>query len=435
MEILTGDALTVLRTLPEAVAQTVVTSPPYFRLRDYGTASWHGGDPDCDHVARPSATKRQGNPAFARPCRDETLTPGYYADSCPHCGARKVDYQVGIEDTPEEYVNRLVMIFREVKRVLRDDGTVWINIGDSYSSHAGSGGGSSVSGPQPASVAAHFRHSPAPLEIPQKNLLGIPWRLAFALQADGWILRSAICWEKPNPMPESVKDRPTSAYEMVFLLAKNPRYFYDADAIREKPTGRTDPITSFNKSHNADRQDNGRSYQQDGLKGANARNVWKITPKPFKAAHFAVMPTELAAKCIKAGTAPLCCAKCGAPHQRMQKRTAKDGRSVVVPASQRQAYDADGTPLQADNRYNPDNPQIGNFGGHFVIATEDAGWQPSCACDAGSKLCMVLDPFGGAGTTGLAAKELERDFTLIELNPDYVEMAKERLGLNETSIP
>jgi DNA modification methylase len=336
-----------------------------------------------------------------------------------------------MEDTPQQYVATMVELFREVKRVLRPDGTLWLNIGDTYSyGGRGRGGTGSKQSTNRGTVGLQ------PLKttnVPPKNLLGIPWRLAFALQDDGWIIRSDIIWHKPNPMPESVKDRPTSSYEHVFLISKNPDYYYDADAIREEPSGRTD-VTTFGKV--PDRKDSDRGYQKDGLTGANSRNVWRIQPRPSKGAHFATMPVELAERCIKAGTSEHgCCSACGAPFARLQKRRNAEGREAIVAANCRFARDADGQHLSGDNRYEGQPAEVGNFGGHHVIQTEHIGWQATCDCNAGVKPCVVLDPFGGAGTTGLAAKELGRDYLLIELNPDYVKIAEDRLGLSEVHLP
>ena len=223
-QIIQGDCLDGLRTLPDACVQCVVTSPPYYGLRDYG----HDG-------------------------------------------------QIGLEETPEAYITKMVEVMREVRRVLRNDGTLWLNIGDSY---AGSGKGPA------GNLGArhnerHLEHTVASGNVPHgckpKDLIGIPWMLAFALRADGWFLRQDIIWHKPNPMPESVVDRCTKAHEYVFLLTKSARYHYDAEAVKEDAIG-------------GDTR--------------NRRSVWSITTKPFTGAHFAVMPEDLVEPCIKAGSKP-----------------------------------------------------------------------------------------------------------------------------------
>ena len=323
VKILIGDCRDVLRRLPDASVQCCVTSPPYFNLRDYGVAG-----------------------------------------------------QIGLEPTPEAFVAELVAVFREVWRVLADDGTLWLNLGDGYvttSTYAAP----RTSGGEFGRVAGLRQPKPRiPTGLKPKDLIGIPWRVAFALQADGWYLRSAIVWAKPNPMPESVTDRPTSAYEMVFLFAKSERYHYDADAIREGRTSNEDANGFRGGAYTGGKIDNGavgkrtavgnkrvmgvpprhagyETSDQSGLDevprgaGRNARNVWTIATRPFPEAHFATFPPELAERCILAG------------------------------------------------------------------------------CPAGG---TVLDPFGGAGTTGLVADRLQRSATLIELNPDYAAMAERRIA-------
>lgn len=338
VRIITGDCRQVLPTLPDESVHCVVTSPPYFGLRDYG-----------------------------------------------------VDGQMGLETTPEQFIAGMVEVFRGVRRVLRSDGTLWLNLGDSYAT-SGRGGNpthasSTLTGgldSQVASIVSRTRATPAGYK--QKDLLGIPWRVAFALQEDGWYLRQDIVWSKPNPMPESVTDRCTKAHEYLFLLSKSPRYYFDAEAIAEPVTdstvarlaqdvdaqaaslrvpGKTNgpmkavgrsrrdtfkregskreaPIPSQSKgTHRPDREES--EYRLDVR---NRRSVWTVATKPFKDAHFATFPPDLIRPCILAGCPP-----------------------------------------------------------------------------RGS----VLDPFGGAGTTGLVADQEQRDAILIELNPAYAEMAERRI--------
>src|SRR4026208_1175635 len=215
------------RALPlqAGCVQTCVTSPPYFGLRDYGTATWVGGDPACVHrVPATGSTQNKGN-------NNREGTP--FRDDCGVCGAHREDAQIGLEGTPDAYVASLVQVFREVRRVLKADGCIWINLGDSYANDTKWGG-------QTSGKHALSLHGKTPLVrarrslgLKSKDLIGIPWRVAFALQADGWYLRSDIIWSKPNPMPESVTDRPTKAHEYLFLLSKQERYYYDAAAIAE----------------------------------------------------------------------------------------------------------------------------------------------------------------------------------------------------------
>jgi DNA modification methylase len=245
--ILVGDCRDGLRSLEAGSVQTCVTSPPYFGLRDYGTGAWKGGELSCDHI-RPKSTyndgfnARWGNAEGQK--KQETKNEAQFRDICGKCGARRVDRQIGLEPTPDEFVAALVEVFREVRRVLRDDGTVWLNLGDSYASSPPGNSDTNSSGLNGAQSSKRYAERLLAKDnrgsrtygegIKQKDLVGIPWMVAFALRADGWYLRSDIIWAKPNPMPESVTDRPTKAHEYLFLLSKGPRYFYDADAIREE---------------------------------------------------------------------------------------------------------------------------------------------------------------------------------------------------------
>ena len=306
--ILLGDVRQRLSEIPEGSVRTCVTSPPYFGLRDYGTASWEGGDGNCDHIQDESKTKQFGNPEFNenRPSRKKTKTKGfYYEKECEKCGAKRVDSQIGLEQSPNEYVEQLVQVFREVKRVLADDGTLWLNLGDSYAGNnsRASDNGRAGYGNEREGV---FKRGGEGLKT--KDLIGIPWRLAFALQADGWYLRSDIIWAKPNPMPESVTDRPTKSHEYLFLLTKSPRYYYDHEAIKEESVTNTEGQSiRFGGSKYGDSTDpkhatkSGNIYEDTGKR--NKRDVWTIATKPFKGAHFAVMPEALVEPCILAGSA------------------------------------------------------------------------------------------------------------------------------------
>ncbi len=307
---LIGDCRTILPTLPDLSVHCCVSSPPYFGLRDYGIAE-----------------------------------------------------QIGLEPTPQAYVEQLVLVFREVRRVLRDDGTLWLNLGDSYSTHAAG----KVADPMAKSTLAGVRTQEIANEssrangqylkcasLPEKNLIGIPWRVAFALQADGWYLRQDIIWAKPNPMPESVMDRCTKAHEYIFLLSKNARYYYDAEAIKEDGEMKPQRRGVVAGKINGDRKDlgkpDGRKERDEvGVDGDGARNkrsVWTVATQPYSEAHFATFPPALIEPCILAG-----CPKGG----------------------------------------------------------------------------TALDPFGGAGTTGMVADRLCRNAVLIELNPQYANLATDRI--------
>ncbi len=280
--------------LKDKSVQCVVTSPPYWGLRDYGTATWVGGDEGCQH--------RSGNQVKQTRAPYECETgqrPGIDASKCSLCGATRIDSQIGLEPTPEAYVAKIVAVFKEIWRVLRDDGTVFCNLGDSYS-NAGTRQGDR-DGWVCEEVNEHRRfYRPTAPGLKNKDLVGIPWRVAFALQAAGWYLRSDIIWSKPNPMPESVTDRPTKAHEYIFLLTKRERYYFDQDAVREQaqPDARR-----FNGGHsgNNDRNDNG-NQKSEAITNRNIRTVWEIATQPYPEAHFATFPEEIAVRCIKAGS-------------------------------------------------------------------------------------------------------------------------------------
>jgi DNA modification methylase len=231
-----GDCRAVLATLPAESVHCVVTSPPYWGLRDYGTATWDGGDAACDHKGKPIPTSAGFNERyFGRPSSDgnkqDDMRREVFRDRCGKCGATRIDNQLGLEPTPEQYVENMVAVFREVKRVLRNDGTLWLNLGDSYNGSGKGGNGGASSGlklgqqaREDADYRQGFHNKPIDVSgLKPKDLVGIPWRVAFALQADGWVLRSDIVWAKPNPMPESVTDRPTKSHEMLFLFSKGKR--------------------------------------------------------------------------------------------------------------------------------------------------------------------------------------------------------------------
>lgn len=322
-KIIIGDVRTALQLIPDQSVQTCITSPPYWGLRDYGTAAWIGGHEECSHRRDSKYSDKtitgDKNPAIGG------VGDAIYKSVCERCGATREDEQLGLEETPQQYVDQMVEVFRQVWRVLKDDGTLWLNIGDSY---AGSG-----KGPAGNLGATHNerhmegKHSAiVPDGLKPKDLVGIPWRLAFALQSDGWYLRQDIIWAKPNPMPESVTDRCTKSHEYIFLMSKSRQYLYDHEAIKE-------PVTQIINSSSL--------YET-----RNKRDVWNVATKPYKGAHFAVMPEALVEPCILAGSA------------------------------------------------------------------------------AGD---TVLDPFTGSGTVGMVALRHNRNFVGTELNPEYAELAFNRI--------
>ena len=285
-----------------------------YGLRDYGTAKWEGGDPDCNHtISMP--TKWNDPKRGYEVLRPEVANRGGDSTRCHLCGAIRIDEQIGLEQTPDEYIANLVAVFRECKRILRDDGTLWVNIGDSYASNgakttgrndAGRNNVNGFAGSNGYDDAGGRISSGFTPGLKPKDLIGIPWMLAFALRADGWYLRQDIIWAKPNPMPESVKDRCTKSHEYIFLLSKSARYYYDSEAVRE-------PVKDSNagfimardrtasgalggeNQHNMERRD----YEE--IKGANKRDVWTVTTKPYKGAHYATFNPELIKPCILAG--------------------------------------------------------------------------------------------------------------------------------------
>jgi len=286
-------------------AQTCVTSPPYYGLRDYGTAKWEGGNPDCDHAGAKVNPLKVGGFTGERLRKEggsENEKYLSYKKLCPDCNAVRVDSQIGIEETPEEYIKSMVEVFRCVWNVLEDDGTLWLNIGDSY---AGNNSQASNNGRAGFGNARERVVTRTGEGLKTKDLIGIPWMLAFALRADGWYLRQDIIWHKPNPMPESVQDRCTKSHEYIFLLSKSSKYYYDHDAIKEplkgEPQTRDKNAEGYQADYaHGDRFSKGeRVFGADGL--ANKRSVWSVPVKPYAGAHFAVFPSELIEPCIIAG--------------------------------------------------------------------------------------------------------------------------------------
>ncbi len=392
-EIREGDVLDRLREMPDGSINTCITSPPYWGLRDYGTASWVGGDVECDHVGRRGRQGTTGERADRTHSQQEI-----YKETCGRCGATRVDKQLGLEPTPEEFISKMVEVFREVKRVLRDDATCWINMGDSYLSQQGKG----FNGQKRLDDDSRNNPVKRPSNIKPKDLAGMPWTLALALRDDGaaspdamrmldklrealladfgdwdsvpaqtrdligeidrewedahkggWFLRSDIIWHKPNPMPESCTDRPTKSHEYIFLLSKRGKYYYDADAIREDGVGTLWHAVGgmsrpLGKDGVIDNSADLSEVRNDDLErpGRNKRDVWTVSTFAYPEAHFATYPPKLIEPCILAG------------------------------------------------------------------------------CPEGG---TVLDPFSGSGTTGLVALRHGRNYIGIELNPEYAAMSRRRI--------
>lgn len=366
-QILVGDALEQLKLLPDNCVHCVVTSPPYFGLRNYGVVG-----------------------------------------------------QIGLEPTLELYVEHIVTVMREVRRVLRRDGTLWLNLGDSYNGSMKGTGGVLNSQKQRSNVGSYFNAHPVDIPgLKPKDLCGIPWRVAFALQADGWWLRSDIIWSKPNPMPESVRDRPTGTHEYVFLLAKSQRYYYDAEAIKEASKrpfevgslggakGRALVIPPDDPNY---RGENGSQWGKSITTSANRnrRSVWEIPTEPLSASHFATFPTQLVKPCILAGTSKHgCCAACGAPWERVVEKGKTLNRVAVNGLG---------------------NGELNNDGRFGDSQVRTIGWRPTCKHNTKKISCLVLDPFIGSGTTALVALRMGRHFIGIEINPKSAELAQRRIS-------
>ncbi len=381
-EIINVDCLEGLRSLPDDCVDCCVTSPPYWGLRDYG-----------------------------------------------------VKDQIGLEPTIAAYLARLTQVFHEVRRVLKPDGTLWMNMGDAYATSFYSHNSLRTVGQTNGEWSqlgqrGEKQQRPTPTAFPfkPKDLIGQPWRLAFALQADGWYLRSDIIWSKPNPMPESVTDRPTKAHEYVFLMSKNPRYFYDADAIREGSITDIESAASmtfgakngkYNTNEKAHSNDVGKKWKYTPTR--NKRTVWTIATQPMPDAHFATFPEKLVEPCVLAGTSERgYCGECGRPWVRVVEI---DGKSTYS-KRKRLGY----SPKRGSNER--DRQSLDYAGGHGNNArnVETIGWEASCNCNADTVPGLVLDPFMGSGTTALVAHRLDRDFIGFELSREYCEIAQKRIG-------
>lgn len=301
-----GNCLEVLKKLPNESVQCCITSPPYYGLRDYGTGVWVGGVDNCPH-RRMSKFSDKITTGHAQSELIGNVGDAIYKTVCPLCGAVRIDEQIGLEETPDDYISNLVEIFREIKRVLKNDGTLWVNIGDTYGQNFRYGGEETASEIQKGNKGTlDFMGIKNNKSTQTKNLIGVPWRLAFALQDDGWILRQDIIWVKPNPMPESVKDRCTKSHEYIFLLSKKKDYFFDNEAIAEEaetlPTIRDKNAEGYQADYaGGDRFSPGaRMYGANGKR--NKRDVWTVGVAHNKYTHFATFPEKLVEPCILAGT-------------------------------------------------------------------------------------------------------------------------------------
>jgi DNA modification methylase len=380
--ILPGNNIDTLKTLPDKSVNCCITSPPYYGLRDYGTATWVGGNNDCNHFYDKKTVENKTYSSDKKPKGDSI-----FKDICKKCGARREDLQIGLEATPEEYIEKLILVFSEVKRVLRDDGTLWVNIGDSYA-------GSSKGGATHPESAVNYKQAtnrgllgkPAVTKVSwgdckHKDLMGIPWMLAFALRSDGWYLRQDLIWHKPSPMPESVKDRFCKAHEYIFLFSKKQKYYFNHKYALEPAAGydgRKDTVykgsikyldNEIIGSQNRERErwprrgyavKNGKTGLEEQHHGKNIqtlplrtrRSVWNVSSESSILNHFAMFPQKLILPCIL----------CGCP---------ENG--------------------------------------------------------------VVLDPFMGSGTTAVKKKKNLRRYIGCEINPEYIKIAEQRIA-NEKGL-
>ena len=299
VRIINKDVLTGLLDLEDASVQTCVTSPPYWGLRDYETGTWIGGDEDCSH-ARDSKRSDHTNTGHRN---NPMVADAIYKTVCKRCGAKRKDLQLGLEETPEEYIDNMVSVFRQVRRVLKDDGTLWLNMGDTYCGTGHKGDSKDPKHPNGRNSQSHALNNKI-VGLKSKDMVGIPWLLAFALRSDGWYLRQDIIWNKPNCMPEPVKDRCVKAHEYIFLLSKQRRYYFDYKALQE-PTSTYD--TNVRDRDKGKLNNTPGKARMSGLKTndyefRNKRSVWNINTKAYPDAHFAVFPPELPRLCILAGS-------------------------------------------------------------------------------------------------------------------------------------
>jgi DNA modification methylase len=464
-----GGCLDWLRTLPDDSVHCWVTSPPYYGLRDYGTATWEGGDPGCDHRARTGAEVETGCVAASTLCgptdpqRAAREARFAFRGSCGKCGARRVDEQIGAEPTPGEYVGRMVEVMREARRAMHPSGCLWLNLGDSYAGGAGGRGdiGRVIAGTQTRTTAVQEKRTPVPKgDAKSKDLLLIPTTVAAALRADGWYLRSAVPWVKRNPMPESVDDRPGTGCEWVFLLAKQPDYFFDMEAVKRAslPESIEHAAKYSGKKPNGGK---GNPHRNDGHTGyggvgcGDSRNLrtsdlwfdsvgmllagddpypeivgFDVTPERYKGAHFAVMPTRLVEPCVLAGTSARgVCPGCGEPWVRQVERS----RQATRPGTDSKVNKQD----QATGRHDQVGfnarwkaAEVGNRDPErHVTTTRTTGWEQGCECEPAEPIPAVVgDMFTGSGTVARVAVDQGRRFIGCELNGDYHPLIRRRLA-------
>lgn len=313
--VINGDALTELRKLPDESVDMCVTSPPYYGLRDYGTGKWIGGDPNCPHK-RTSKWSDKIQTGHKQKELIGMVGDGIYKSVCPLCGAVREDNQIGLEETPDIYIYILTQVFHEVRRVLKPQGTLWLNIGDSYWGSGSRGYDFTDKWTEASEIQSGSKGTEDLSALPRlvgrkdgyknKDLIGIPWMLAFALRNDGWYLRQDIIWQKPNPMPESVKDRCTKSHEYIFLFSKSPNYYFDHEAIQEEAKWsedrrKDDGRIEYDGKRASGQDPHAQQSLQKIVERRNKRDVWSVPVSPIKEAHFATFPKKLIEPCILAG--------------------------------------------------------------------------------------------------------------------------------------
>jgi DNA modification methylase len=487
IRLLTGDCRETLSTQPTASVQTVITSPPYYGLRDYGTLPlvWGGIEHEHEWTAQEwfrygGASGHKHHGAFQEAGEENTArlrSQRWHTDHTCSCGAWLGS--LGLEPTPDLYVEHLVEVFRHVRRVLRDDGVLWLNLGDSY---AGSGKGPSNSLQSEASQLSKQTtnngslHSVntglVPSGLKPKDLMMMPFRVAMALQADGWYMRSVIPWLKRNSMPESVTDRPATAVEYVFLLSKSARYFWDADSVRvpavaldqQHPSYRPNSVAISENGRKEYHAKNETSMRNYNTAGRNRRNSdwfiesWQgllldddgdplalvVNPAGYSGSHFATFPVKLVEPMIKASTSEKGqCPECGAPWTRMVERVDQgwDGsrygwRPSCSHAAERQIRCGvcNGTGWIGDP---PSDDEINAGPFDLVVRSQHTAGIRCTECGSTGRIIVrdapepvpqvILDPFGGAGTVGLVADRLQRNAILCELKPEYADMESARI--------
>lgn len=434
-----------LRQLPDESVDVVITSPPYWNLRDYGKLTeiiWDG-TPNCKHIFNKKIIKKRSGGEKSSKTGHHQKGIGHFVSSsqfCSKCNAWKG--QLGLEPDFHLYINHLLDIFDEIKRVLKTTGTCWINSGDTYGG-SGNASGHKKNTKNAGRTTISYRATKGNQKLTKKYekcLLAIPERFILGMIERGWILRNKIIWYKPNHMPSSVKDRFANSWEYLLLFSKSKKYFFDLDAVREAYKGGITPKEHLTGHRDWDndplniRGKGGHSVMKFSPKGKNPDDViedntntwekglkdyWNIATKPFKEAHFAVFPEKLIERPIMAGCPRYVCKKCGTPklhikvggNQNAFNIRVRDVQRRKFKHSDRKASKGEVSSYQEDNYISkPRNKII--FG---------------CNCNAGFKQGIVLDPFMGSGTTAVVARRLGRNFIGFELNPEYVKIAEKRL--------